>query len=190
MIQTTEPPTLTLADGRSLDLVEPPRVESMTERVRSERAVVADLRWEQPHGDHVHRWVGDDPRKAKVSEARVGVVFVECDGTVCDGSCGGEGYETDAWLCAHDGSELDPGYVPDRVARDIGVAVSVTTRYWLSVFGESVSEIEGAQLIWADGRTIPLPTLHRGEMSWSSEDPAPAFHYVGETISFPPRDDR
>ena len=157
-------------------------VETEVERAYFDRAAMADMTWEQEHGDHVHRFVGK-PRKAEVTDAHRDWKHVECDGS-CGGVCGDEGYDEPIWLCIHDGSELDPRYVDDSEARNFGIPISATHHYTLTLPGHSLDEsIEGASLVLDDGRTLDLPPMFPAEMSFSSSDTAPLVRYVGTARS-------
>lgn len=170
---------LQLATGEVVAVEGGVAVQTDYERIYSERATMADMAWEQEHGDHTHRFTGK-PRKAEVTEARLGSRHVDCDGS-CGGVCGGEGYDVSVWLCAHDGAELEPRYVDDWEARTSGIVVGVTRTYRLTLRRfPPFDPIEGATVQRVvDGSVLDLPPLVPGEMSFSSEDDAPAIQYSG-----------
>jgi hypothetical protein len=174
---------LQLASGDVVDIESGPHVETKYEYIYSDRATIADMTWEQEHGDHAHRFTGK-PRKAEVTEAVRGSKHIDCDGGECGGVCGGEGYEVSAWFCLHDGSEVEARYVPDVEARVSGIPVRATHTYSMTLRGFPPYEpIEGATLVRGDGSATDLPPMAPGNMRYSSEDDEPTIEYSGMMIT-------
>lgn len=93
--------------------------QEVTERARMETAVKPDPAW--AHRDvygHVHRWSG---RKLPTLDRRSR--HVPCDGS-CGGVCEGEGYHVSYYVCRQCGVEVEPGTVPDELARGPGIPVT------------------------------------------------------------------
>lgn len=97
------------------------------EYVRYERAVMPDPKWTftDSHG-HEHRWAStereDNVRDAALPTLTKSWVDVPCDGS-CGGVCGGEGYSEIVWHCTACGDPVEPGYIPDYLARTSGIPV-------------------------------------------------------------------
>ena len=139
----------------------------------SDTAVKADLRWVFEHGDHTHRWVGDDARKATVGGATRVARHVECDGS-CGGVCQGEGYHVTVWVCDTTGEDLTPGTLPDPVMH-----VKSAETYTFTLAGPDLPEkIEGRWKITfeADGKThiweMPPARFFPGERLYRHDQPA------------------
>ena len=123
------------------------------EYLRSERAVKPDPAWRatDTHG-HEHRWHGDPPTLPTLVRS---TEHVDCDGS-CGGTCGGEGYERTVWHCARCGDPVEPGYVPDWTAREIGTPVvlgpavaELVVESWRPALGDAVDAV-----LHADGDVL------------------------------------
>lgn len=156
--ELTVPPGATLAVGdNTMVMTGPMGFEREYDEFRSDTAVKPDTRWNVTHADpgddgivHVHRWVMPiaDRERPYVSAARSEVRHVPCDGS-CGGVCGGDGYDVPVWVCTHDGTDVDPGYIPDhgphRYLR------SETWTFEVEVGPEQPTEIAGeVEVRWTD----------------------------------------
>ena len=192
---------LELADGSRF----PARVNREVEvkRVRSDRAVLPDPRWTltDPSG-HPHRWDLSDKNEPKLPTLRREDRHVECDGS-CGSQWDCDGYDIDVYFCRECGAEIEPQYIPDTYARDVGWAVSETVQYEVTfqadrwVFGgvnadgvirvTSDRGLHGAHLVSA-GERIQLPPMYWTATEVTSGDDVQRFTIVGSEYRAVPRE--
>lgn len=100
--------------------------------IRSETATMPDPAWEHTDSNgHFHAFAedGKTPTLTKYS------VHVDCDGSSCGGVCEDEGYDVPRWKCAICGEEVEPAFIPDWDARQIGIPVVTSQSATVTVRG-------------------------------------------------------
>lgn len=133
----TAPPGAFLVAGDArypLDEATTLSVREDVERVRVAGAVKPRPGWVGVDAaGHEHRWVKvpGSPHE-HVSDADRVERHVPCDGS-CGGVCEGEGYTVRVWVCRRCNSDVEPGYVDDWYARDVGVPLTVTREYTIDM---------------------------------------------------------
>jgi hypothetical protein len=173
---------LELADGTRYPAEAERRVE--VERIRA-NAVLPAPRWVaiDPAG-HEHRWVD-----GALPTLRADKRHVPCDGTCGNWDC--DGYPETVHHCRECGAAVEPGYIPDTFAREVGLAVAETIDYEVRfeapgwIFGgleerpdgsrvltsnalDAGIAVDGAHLIRGENRE-PLPKMFLGPVEWSND---------------------
>jgi hypothetical protein len=94
------------------------------EYVRSLGAVRPDPNWRFiDRLGHEHSFAGDDLPTLTAHR-----VQMPCDGS-CDGVCEGEGYSVTRYRCSICGEDVEPNWVPDYRAREVGTPITGIT-WW------------------------------------------------------------
>lgn len=167
-MQMTTPVTVSIGGGEFIGA----RLTVITpvEYVRVRDAVRPDLTWsETDDAGHVHRFApaGTDIPTA-VGRSRP----VPCDGS-CGGVCGGEGYAVTVWHCRECDAVINPRWLPDELAREVGVPI-VGPRDWI------IDVPDGA-----DGEALGLMSVNDAGIAVCSWPPGSADSFLDVIVRLP-----
>lgn len=131
-------------------------IDQDVEMVRSDRATKPDPSWSYiDDSGHFHAYTqgGETPTLDRRAE------HVDCDGS-CGGVCEGEGYTIDRYYCQICSQHVEPRFIPDYEARDIGVPVYTRRSATLIIQSDAPLTYGGAMV--NSGAKVSL-RVHHGD---------------------------